>query len=231
MPGPVSHRRPGGRLLSRLIWLTVLALVLAGIAWIVWHPRAAPPHQGRPGFGGSMPVVAATAAKGDIEIELKALGTVTAPATVTIKPQIGGPLTEIAFTEGQTVHTGDFLAQIDPRPYQLALAQAEGQLRRDQALLTAESRELPEALAFLQQARASAEDVLQREGTHELVSLYDPVPFRIVRVAHVCRAQLLVEATQRSALHTLLRRWLADLNALPEARRVRWQLEVDPLEI
>ena len=100
-----------------------------------------------------------------------------------------------------------------------------------QALLTAESRELPEALAFLQQARASALDVLLREGTQELVSLYDPVPFRIVRVAHVCRAQLLVEATQRSALHTLLRRWVADLNALPEARRVRWQLEVDPLEI
>ncbi len=174
MPGPVSHRRPGGRLLSRLIWLTVLALVLAGIAWIVWHPRAAPPHQGRPGFGGSMPVVAATAAKGDIEIELKALGTVTAPATVTIKPQIGGPLTEIAFTEGQTVHTGDFLAQIDPRPYQLALAQAEGQLRRDQALLTAAKVDLARYQKLVaedsiakQQRDTQASLVQQYEGTVE----------------------------------------------------------------
>lgn len=100
-----------------------------------------------------------------------------------------------------------------------------------QALLTAESKELAPALAFLQQARESGEQQLRDEGLHEMVSLYDPVPFRIVRVAHVCRAQLLVESTHRSALHTLLRRWVADLNALPEARAIRWQLEVDPLEI
>ena len=100
-----------------------------------------------------------------------------------------------------------------------------------QALLTAESKELAEALAFLQQAREFGEEQLLREGLSDLVSLYDPVPFRIVRVAHICRAQLLVEATHRSALHTLLRRWVAELNALPAARAIRWQLEVDPLEI
>ncbi len=140
---PETRRRDRGglrRWLVRLVWLLIVALVLGGVAWIVFHPRAVPPHTGRfAGNGVAMPVVAATAAKGDIEIGLKALGTVTALALVTVKTQIAGQLTQVAFTEGQTVTAGDFLAQIDPRPYQLALAQYEGQLLRDQALL-AEAR-------------------------------------------------------------------------------------------
>src|SRR5206468_5918336 len=73
--------------------------------------------------------------KGDIPVTLTALGTVTPLAMVTVKTQINGQLTEIAFQEGQMVKTGDFLAQIDPRPYQVALAQAEAQLAKDQAAL------------------------------------------------------------------------------------------------
>jgi multidrug efflux system membrane fusion protein len=68
---------------------------------------------------------------------LTALGTVTPLATVTVKTQIAGQLVQVAFQEGQMVRAGDFLAQIDPRPYQLALSQYEGQLQRDQALLKA----------------------------------------------------------------------------------------------
>src|SRR5207237_6173918 len=63
------------------------------------------------------------------------LGTVTPLAMVTVKTQISGQLIEVAFKEGQLVHKRDFLAQIDPRPYLVALAQAEGQLAKDQALL------------------------------------------------------------------------------------------------
>ena len=72
---------------------------------------------------------------GDMPLTIDALGTVTPFETVTIKTQIAGNLQEVGFTEGQTVKTGEFLAQIDPRPYEAALAQAKGQLAKDQALL------------------------------------------------------------------------------------------------
>jgi multidrug efflux system membrane fusion protein len=91
--------------------------------------------QGDAGFNGPVAVTIATAAAGDIPIRLPALGTITPLVTVTVKTQISGQLVQIAFTEGQLVHKGDFLAQVDQRPYKAALEQAEGNLKRDQALL------------------------------------------------------------------------------------------------
>jgi multidrug efflux system membrane fusion protein len=80
-------------------------------------------------------VAVATVTKADLPIVLLALGTVTPLSTVTVKSQINGYLTEVAFREGQMVHKGDFLAQIDPRPYEVNLSQYQGQLMKDQALL------------------------------------------------------------------------------------------------
>jgi multidrug efflux system membrane fusion protein len=82
-----------------------------------------------------MSVVAETVGKGDIAINLNALGTVTSLATVTIRTQISGYLMKNDFTEGQDVKKGDLLAEIDSRPYEATLAQVKGQLARDQALL------------------------------------------------------------------------------------------------
>jgi multidrug efflux system membrane fusion protein len=82
-----------------------------------------------------MSIVPATASSGDIDITLNALGTVTSLSTVTVKSQISGQLVNIDFKEGQEVKNGDPLAEIDSRPYDLALKQAQGQLARDQALL------------------------------------------------------------------------------------------------
>jgi multidrug efflux system membrane fusion protein len=81
------------------------------------------------------PVATATVASGDVNVTINALGTVTSLATVTVRSQISGQLVAVNFQEGQTVKKGDQLAEIDSRPYQLALAQAEGALKRDQALL------------------------------------------------------------------------------------------------
>ena len=80
-------------------------------------------------------MVAVAAVKGDIDITLSALGTVTSLATVTIKSQISGQLVRVAYKEGQLVNNGDLLAEIDSRPYEIAMRQAEGALERDQALL------------------------------------------------------------------------------------------------
>jgi len=126
------HRR------SRLRWLLWALLVLAVIGAAVWYyhrPSEQPKTAGRGQFGGPVPVALATVQKGAMPVTLTGLGTVTPLATVTVKTQINGYLTEVAFQEGQMVKKGDFLAQIDPRPYQVALEQAEGQLGKDQALL------------------------------------------------------------------------------------------------
>ena len=82
-----------------------------------------------------MPVVAAAARTGDMPITLIGLGTVTPLATVTVQSQITGQIMHISFKEGQTVKAGDPLIEIDPRPYQVALEQAQGALLRDKALL------------------------------------------------------------------------------------------------
>lgn len=100
-----------------------------------------------------------------------------------------------------------------------------------QALMTAEAIELSDAIGFLSAARATAHAWLAAHGLAEQVSLYDPVPLRVVRVARVCRAQLLFEARTRAALHRLLRGWLPALGQRHGAGQLRWQLEVDPLEI
>jgi len=90
------------------------------------------PKGGKKG-GGNVPVVAVSARKGDIPVYLTGLGSVTAFNTVTVKSRVDGQVIKIAFEEGQLVHEGDLLAEIDPRPYQVQLLQAQGQLAKDQA--------------------------------------------------------------------------------------------------
>src|SRR5712691_8095821 len=129
----------------RWLWFLVLAAIALG-GWYYRNSRsagssadaAAPgaPSKGKGGFSaGSMvvPVVVATAQRGDLPVYFNGLGTVTAFNTVTVRSRVDGQLTSIAFKEGQFVHEGDLLAQIDPRPFQVQLAQALGQLAKDQA--------------------------------------------------------------------------------------------------
>ena len=96
-----------------------------------------------------------------------------------------------------------------------------------QALLTAQARELSDAVAFLQAAREHGEADARVQG----VVVYDPVPLRVVRVANIERAQLLVEASSRVALQQFLSAWRMVFDTVPEAARVRWYLEIDPLGI
>jgi len=125
------------------VWLLVLA-ILGGTAYFVFaKPEAGKPagmqqSGGKPGMNAmnrSQPVVAAAAKVGDINVYLNGLGTVVPLNTVTVKTRVDGQLSAVMFREGQMVKQGELLAQIDPRPYQVQLAQAEGTMARDQALL------------------------------------------------------------------------------------------------
>ncbi len=86
-------------------------------------------------MSGPVPVVVSTAQKGDLPVYLIGLGSVTAFNTVTVRSRVDGQIVKVNFTEGQFVHEGDALIEIDPRPYQVMLEQAEGQLAKDQAQL------------------------------------------------------------------------------------------------
>jgi membrane fusion protein, multidrug efflux system len=136
-PSPTAPPRRRGRWVGRVLG----AIVLVAAASFAWQKAETPSTQ--PGKGGKdarptppQTVRVAAVAQGDMPITLDALGTVTPFGTVTIRTQIAGKLVEVGFTEGQTVKKGDFLAQIDPRPYQASLAQAQGQLAKDQASLS-----------------------------------------------------------------------------------------------
>ncbi len=145
-------------------WTWLLGLLVVALpAYVVW--RGVLPG-GAPGVATArpappQPVGTAIAARGDVRVVIDALGAVTPLATVTVKTQIAGQLQEIAFTEGQLVHKGDFLAQVDPRPYQAALEQFEGQLAKDQATLRQAQADLIRFQTLLKQdsiARQQAED-------------------------------------------------------------------------
>ncbi len=117
-------------------------------------------------------IAAETIGVGDIRIVLNELGTVTPLANVTVRSQINGYLLSVAFQEGQMVKQGDFLAQIDPRPFQVALEQAQGALARDQALLAQAQADLKRFQTLVRQdsiAQQQADDqrflVEQDQGT------------------------------------------------------------------
>ncbi len=137
-PGRVITRPPAPRR-RRRGWVTPVGslLVIGLVAFAGWRLLGthAPPQGGRPGGGPPQTVGVATVGTGDLGVVLTGLGAVTPLATVTVKTQINGQLQQIAFTEGQIVRKGDFLAQIDPRPYEAALEKDQGTLLHDQGLL------------------------------------------------------------------------------------------------
>jgi len=124
MNSPKYHHR-------RQFWLKIvilcILLFLAHHFYVNGHHH--PKKEGQP-------VVLAQAKTADVPVYLSALGTVTPTTSVTIKPQVSGELSKIYFKEGQQVKTGELLAEIDARPFEAQVLQFEGQLARDQALLT-----------------------------------------------------------------------------------------------
>jgi multidrug efflux system membrane fusion protein len=131
---PPPRKRPAWR---TLLWIA-LAVVVAVVLVILLTPHPTKGAGGHGGSGGRRPptvVGIATATPGDMLVTIDALGTVTPEATVILHTRIAGTLMQVYFREGQLVHQGQLIALVDPRPYEIAQTQAEGQLLRDQAAL------------------------------------------------------------------------------------------------
>ena len=165
---------------TRIIGTLIAILAMGGLGWLAWHlvhqqPQGAPggargqgagapgAARGGPGGGrGGMPattVGVGKAERADIPIVLDALGTVTPAAVATVRPQVGGVLQKILFTEGQLVKQGQVLATIDPRPSEMALLQATGQRQRDEAQLESAKVLLSRYQTLLQQDSIARQDV------------------------------------------------------------------------
>jgi multidrug efflux system membrane fusion protein len=119
----------------------LVALLVAGAVAFFFYKKedapAAPVAKGKKGFdpNRATPVQAEAARAQDVNVYVNGLGTVTPLRTVTVRSRVDGELLKVHFTEGQMVKEGQLLAEIDPRPFQVQLMQAEGQMAKDQALL------------------------------------------------------------------------------------------------
>ncbi|MFY9912330.1 MAG: efflux RND transporter periplasmic adaptor subunit [Candidatus Sulfotelmatobacter sp.] len=181
-PAPPDHQLPAPEVESRRgkkkYWIWILVLVVAALIlyWIfAGHNQSQTPAQGAGGrraFSGPVTTTTATATKGDIGVYLNAIGTVTALYTDSITAQVTGVINAVHYKEGQYVRKGDPLIDIDARPYEAQVIQAEGALERDQNLLAQAQMDLQrykDAWARNAIPRQTLEDqekiVLQDQGT------------------------------------------------------------------
>jgi multidrug efflux system membrane fusion protein len=117
----------------------------------------------------AVPVVATVAKQGNLGLYLTGLGSVTASNMVTVRPRVDGQLIKVAFQEGQNIRKGDLLAEIDPRPFQVQLAQAEGQMAKDQAQLRNAQRDLERFKTLL------ARDMISKQEFDAQIASVDQV--------------------------------------------------------
>lgn len=178
MTEPSRPIRPVSRK-AQVIGGAIALAVLAGVVWLAWSLMQAPKDQaggpggggGPGGFGGggrrgpASTVAVAAASQADLPVVIEALGTVTPAATVTVRPQVSGVITQVLFKEGQMVRAGQPLAQIDPRQFQMDLMQAQGNLTRDEAQLASAQVTLARYQTLLAQDSIARQEVDTQAAT------------------------------------------------------------------
>lgn len=176
MTEPYQPIRPVSRK-AQIIGGAIALAVLAGVVWLAWSLMHAPKGEGGgaggpggPGGGGgrrgpASTVAVATAAQTDLPVVIEALGAVTPAATVTVRPQVAGVITQVLFKEGQMVRAGQPLVQIDPRQFQMDLMQAQGNLTRDEAQLASAQVTLARYQTLLTQDSIARQEVDTQAAT------------------------------------------------------------------
>jgi multidrug efflux system membrane fusion protein len=154
------------RSLIKLIVGCAAAIVVVGSFFFVFHPQEANAPRSTVGGGNSpVPVLAALAAVEDVPIILRGLGAVTAFNTVAVRSRVEGNITRIHFSEGQEVKAGDLLIELDARPFQAALDQANAALARDQASLANAQTDLERDVQLLQHHNVPEQQYTTQKAT------------------------------------------------------------------
>ena len=145
-------------------WVIIIVTIVIIIAGIIFIRSNMTDKKSLDGNQRPQPVTAVMTNKADFDVYLKGLGTVIPANTVTVKSQVSGQLMSVHFNEGQHVNKGDLIAEIDPRPFQVQLMQAEGQLARDEAFLKNAEADLALYKQLLAQDSIAAQQVTTQES-------------------------------------------------------------------
>lgn len=173
---PSSSSSPQNRRPLRWLWLLLLVIIVAAVAYYVFgrgeDAQAPDDNAGQGGGRGAMTtaISAVAASRGDLPIELTALGTVRPLQSVAVRPRVEGELLSVNFEEGETVQKGQQLAQVDPRDYQAQLDQAKGQLAQDQAQLASAREDLARYEKLIDSNYVSQQELEQQR---QLVRQYE----------------------------------------------------------
>ncbi len=168
--GIPARARPA--LMQRYWWIAVLCLTTVGLYVLVIRPQSSADKQKAGPVPLRLPVAAAAVKTKDVHVYITGIGSVVPVNTVTVKTRIDGEVMKVLYREGQVVERGDILVQIDPRPYEVQLTQAEGQLMKDRALLKNAQVDLDRYRLLLAQNSIQEQQVATQES---LVHQYEGV--------------------------------------------------------
>lgn len=166
MSEPLNNNDPAKHFLHRrTYWIgLIIVILLLGMGGLYWKNTMSQPSEEYSQWDKPVPVRIVSVQRQDLQVEIKAIGTVVPTHTVNVQTQVSGVLKQIYFKEGQTVQKGQLLAQVDPAPFQVALAQAEGTQQQNLAQLRNAETELARYQLLFKQDSIAKQQVEQQQA-------------------------------------------------------------------